>query len=251
MADIRAFLYSITRTLARDIEAETSQAMAAALDDYVKSVGAAKSAVAAKLTELNTESAYIAQDAMVTSYENRTINRFIPSYRIGDRFSGGALYRALNDEENIRHTTQSWGLLKRSFMDQQAPQWYRMSFGAGNVTASNRVDPIYNPLNKRKIARTGILAEFQPSRAFALPESASYRWRVKGVLGGIGEIHVTPSDKGRPRLENLSIEPSRFVQDGISAGNKFYAEGLAELALESLTPGQKNKVISQLKRNRR
>ena len=252
-------LYTLTRDIARDIETDVAKDISAALKTYVKSRGSPRKVLAPALSELNLAAAQGAQRAMLQAYKDRplTLSRLTESYRVGapppgrenNRYAGGQLLRALSSDDHVVTSSVSSGFFDAAMMDREAPQWYRMSFGAGASSPSNIIEPMKNPLNNRKIVRTGILSEYGPSAAFNLPGSGTGRWFVKNAIGGYGEIHVSNKNRGIPPLLGLSIQPARFVQAGIEEMNRIYPRGLVTLVIDFLEPARQGTVKRQLKKN--
>lgn len=225
-----------TRDIARAIAQESSKEVKNALDTYVKSLGRPRAVIGPRLAQVNAEAGLHGLAAMSQAYESRPRKRDIPSYRPGSRYSFGQLSRALGSGVNVRTTRTTLSFLDQEWMDQQAPQWYRMSFGAG-IPSGYQVRPMKHPINGRQLTGSPTLS-MPPSAPFALPGNLRGSWRVKKGF----EIHVSKNSKGAPPRSGLTISPTNFVQEGVSAINDVYPGLLLNVVREYLKPSTQVKI---------
>ena len=245
----RDYAADITRRIAEDLADTSSKAVGEVLRTYIKNHGPVKQVMRDKLLEVNNRSLQTAHKQMLDSYSRipRTKNG---AYRADiassnskygpSRYAGGMLQRALANSKNSIATTNRAQFLDITHMNREAPQWYRLSFGAG-VGFIFATNPMKNPFNGRKLPNSPTLDNFGPSRKWGLPDNYKWRWMIKS-----DGIHVTSNpEKGmRATGRKFSYEPEGWVQDGVNAFNEVYPTLLLNSVRDYLKPRDRKKIIT-------
>lgn len=249
------FVVTAERDIGRQIANGILDVVTEGFNKYLKPRGRPRAALSKELKIINQEVGRLSHAAMMAQFRKFDARRG-PQYRIGDpqktgRYSGGRLERALSDaEKHIRVTPTTLSFFNQKFMDAEAPQWHRMSFGAG--TTDNSVIPMKNPITGAPLpGSSSALEELGRSPEFSLPGSGTGGWyvlrrggaasaaRSTALPGALGEIHVS-SNKRRLRafrrtmpvndpISGLTIAPERWVQAGVSKLNAVYPAYLTRM----------------------
>lgn len=108
-----------------------------------------------------------ARFALFRAYLGRPHARPIPSYRQGDRQSGGELRRALSNPQMIRATPTGLFLINRDILDKEARHWRRLNFGAGGGGREGDL----TPPGRFPVSGMGMLIGLEPDPrpAFSIP----------------------------------------------------------------------------------
>jgi len=157
------------------------------------------------------------QQAVLASYAQRVTarKRIKEPYRVGqNRFSGGALRRALKSENMVSANHDGIAFVNKDILDAEARHWYRLNYGAGARGATNNAKSYRLKLFGSTISQ--ISDPGGPSGAFKMP---------RGIWGG------NESAKG-------AGFPAGFYPTGVSlvvptqgiAARRYLDAGLAYLA---------------------
>ena len=166
------------------------------------------------MQKANTEIATKMRVAIVDSYQNRVTarERFTP-YRIGqNRFSGGALGRALGSPSMAVARADGIDFVDDALLDSQAAHWYRLNFGAGA-----KATQLYTGRPVRvKLGRNlgSIRMNDPPSAPFSMPF-------------GLWERGQTGRSPGFYPLRRALVVPTEGI-----AGRRFLDAGLHAFARE-------------------
>ncbi len=177
------------------------------------------------MARIHNEIGQAAKRSTVASYRYRVSSfKRTPSYRIGDRLSGGVLQRALNSDNIYEASAEGIHFPNVTWLNSEAKHWARLNFGAGEAAGS----AIYGNA-KRKfsvtwddvvIAQLGFTETKRP--AFGIPPG----FFVQGEAGRRG---------GRARSAGGAFYPTRQgpmrPTRGITPTN-FLDAGLARIARE-------------------
>lgn len=142
------------------------------------------------LAEMNAEMARDVQDVIVKAYErSQRKGRRVPSYRYAEkdkrlrRYANKQMLRALQSESFITSGYNGIAFPNIDFMDQAAPQWYRLNFGAaplGNFAARSPGQNMKWGADRQYQTSTNInFMKFGPSGAFNVPSLRS--GEVRGI----------------------------------------------------------------------
>lgn len=212
--------FNINRSIFVDIANGSTKAVQVGILQWINQKGRVKNAIAPDLLRMNTKIGQTAQSAMVSRY--LATHKGLPSYRKGDRFAGGRLLRALKDESHVDASSTGLQFFNTNFMNRAAPQWYRLTFGAGK---SKKVLAKSMSVRGKVIGADTKLSRYTERRAFSLPDipgGNGMRWYVKSFgAGDMGAIHVSKR-KGRSQIHGLSIQARGFVQAGVTVINEMY-----------------------------
>lgn len=141
-----------------------------------------------ELAALNAEMGREIQKLVVSAYEaSQRKGRRIPSYRYRDkdkrlrRYANGAMLRALQSENFITTDYRGLAFPDADFLDDQAPQWYRLNFGAEPAsTPELTTKPMKWGVRNQYDTQTMIdFSSYKPSGAFAVPSLVS--GQVRGI----------------------------------------------------------------------
>jgi len=232
----------------RNIAAQLAEAVGGvtqeAFDQYLKPRGRPRDSIKDQLRKAQVKAGNAAFLAMTRRFDETRSGK--PSYRVGDpqitgRYSGGKLYRAVHNKDmHVRTTATSVAFFNSAWMDAQAPQWHRHSFGAG-YSNTNAVTPMVAK-NGKAIPGTERLERLGHAKKFSLPDGPGSYYRIGA------EIHVTPNpaatldrtniDPGafNAPLKNLQIFPRGWVQAGVSEMNRVYPGYLTDVVKDFLEP---------------
>lgn len=115
-----------------------------------------------------------AQRSLVASYAGRRYRRPIGSYRVGDRYSGGALARALSNPDMVKATAFGLYFINVDRLDREARHWRRLNFGAGAGGAEGIEAPGQFPVTGMGLM---IGLEPDPRPSFTMPRGL---WLSRG-----------------------------------------------------------------------
>jgi len=121
------------------------------------------------MAKVNADLAYGMRTAVLKDYQLRVVRRKqYPSYRIGqNRFSGGALLRALGKPAMFRSDAFGVSFGDRDLLDREAAHWHRLNFGAGPRALSLHRGRAVRVKFGRQLGTIRINDE--PSPGFAMP----------------------------------------------------------------------------------
>lgn len=209
-----------------DIANATNKTLGEGVQRFFKSKNSIRSDLVGNLNTFHRQLGLEAQLAMVEAYSTRPRTRTPASYRMGDRYSGGVLLAALSDSSNVQTTNESLNFIDENFMDSNAPQWRRLTFGTG------KTEPDSNPKlraarTRRFIREIPMGRKWKPSKAFYLPGNRKGTWVARRDLGGIwvGPPGRFPNKPSGP----YSIKAQGFVQEGVKYITENYASRLADI----------------------
>lgn len=241
-----AFAADVTRRLVAELADVSSQGIREALNMWIKQHGPLKEEMKPRLRKVNYRAMQNGKQAMITRY--RQMDRPYPRYREpgSGRYPGGRLLRALKAKGNYQSDEYRIRFLNIGNMNKAAPQWYRLSFGAG-IDYIYPVEPMRNPFNNRKLPSSPSTDNFKPSRSFDLPDNADFGFYVTGKnrkgkpTGRFGEIHV--GSKSKARKEELSIEAEGWVQEGVEVINKTWPTLLFTAMKDKMNAKDEKRII--------
>lgn len=195
------------RTSVRNAGA-SGMAQSGSIVDYLGRALAARAIPHGQLRRAHQDAGDQARRSMVAAYTHRAHRRAVPSYRVGDRYAGGALRRALNQPGQVEATAFTLRFINRDILNQEARQWRRLNYGAGGGSEGGIVAPAQFPVqwDGLVVATLGLPPDTRPG--FTIPQG----------------IFVTPGG------ERVRPSASRRGQDAFSvrkASRKFPTAGIA------------------------
>lgn len=103
----------------------------------------------------------------MVAFLGRPHKRPVGSYRQGDRYSGGALVRALSNPAMFQASATGLAFINRELLDKEARHWARLNFGAG---AGGRESDL-TPPGRFPVTGLGMMMGLDPDPrpAFKLP----------------------------------------------------------------------------------
>lgn len=123
IVDLLKRAFSTAVRVAGDEATKEAKAMATAMDNYRRGGGGSRA-----LASANTKIAQEMQAAVLAAYDS-SVDQSHP-YRVGDRYSGGALRRALANPDMFVATYSGINFINASILDREAAHWARLNFGA-------------------------------------------------------------------------------------------------------------------------
>lgn len=108
-----------------------------------------------------------AHRSLIAAYAGRKYRRPVGQYRVGeDRYSGGALGRALSSPQQYRATPFGLYFINVQLLDAEARHWRRLNFGAG----AGGAEGIENP-GEFPVTGMGLILGLEPDRrpGFTMP----------------------------------------------------------------------------------
>lgn len=217
------FVDLMRRSFATGIQAATSEvetnarAFYNALNEYKSGKGGSRS-----LASANRRIADSMQEAVLESYDERVTNApgRLPSYRIGEnRYSGGALRRALAHPEMFSASYQGITFMNKAILDKEAAHWARLNWGAGSRASEGFSS---HPVRLQVFGQTlGVLSPpNHPQPGFAIP---------RGVWVG-GERKWGNRPRGFYPTSKTEFFPTRGI-----AARRFFDAAYDALALNMPT----------------
>lgn len=217
----------------------------------------------AGMAEVNERIGREAQREMVAAYQKKVGKR--PSYRQGDRgkwrrYSGEKMRNALQAKEFMSSDYNGIYFGDVEFLDEKAPQWYRLNFGAHGTDWSRAgKSPAQGSMKffNRAIPLRIDLSDYPPSDAFFIPKGAFFSsdfqrtstgGKLRGVKPsksargadalyvmrrGVGLKRVTkstPMSIFGGRREAGGIKGARFFEVGARHINENYGPAVTKLA---------------------
>ncbi len=174
-----------------------------------------------RLAAVHRQVAQDAQISMLTRYSRIVEPRSLGAYRNDEanpkwrRYSGGILKAAIADPSFYRASKDGimWGSME--WLDSQAPQWYRLNYGAGARGAGYRASQAFPSAQmkffQQTITASLIPSSFSASGAYLLP---------KGVFGD-----VSP-EMGTTRFRKVNISSIRGGKRKMGSPLEFGAGGM-------------------------
>lgn len=215
--------FGVSAVLA-DIGTRMPQEMANAVKLFAKAFGSTtRRNQEARLRNSYNDAARVAQLAVVEAYKSR-FNLNNP-YRVGDRFSGGVLLKALESPNLYRVAADGVAFINRPFLDQAAAQWYRLNFGAGAI-AQNR--PSSPRMTLFGVATTidFSLKRFPKSKAFTMPALPGRSGSIVGSSNGLQFYPYKVEGVGRKlrwiskRITTKGIVGQFYLDEGVNSLKK-------------------------------
>jgi hypothetical protein len=179
--------------------------------DYLGRALAARAIPHGQLRRAHQDAGDQARRSMVAAYTHRPHRRAVPSYRIGDRYAGGALRRALNQPGQVEATPFTLRFINRDILDQEARQWRRLNYGAGGGSEGGITAPAQFPVqwDGLVVATMGLPPDTRPG--FTIPQ---------GMFVTPGGERVRPSTARRGQDTFRVGNPNRrFPTAGIASSN--------------------------------
>ena len=200
---ISGITYGITKSLPQ------SRVMTHFLDHIVRGIPPQQ------YKDANLEIARKAQLAVARRYDQRRGRRRLPSYRVGsNRYSGGALRRAIMAPDFYEATATGIKFINRDRLSREAAQWKRLNYGAGGG-AGTPPRQFSVMIGGQLAATLGIAADPQPG--FRLPPGffigpGGERQPRRGPGPGSGMFFPTRSN---PKDKTFGILASNFLDAGV------------------------------------
>lgn len=198
------------KAFAKGIEATTGEALLNAhafvnsLNEYKSGKGGSRS-----LDSAHKNIAAEAQIAVLKSYDER-VDQSHP-YRIGDRYSGGALRRALANPEMFVGSYQGIRYMNVAILNREAAHWARLNWGAGPKAASGY--PIASAVALSVFGQTlgALVPSDHPQAGFGIPPGIWVGSEVSGraVKWGSRPAGFYPTASG-PMKQTEGIAARRF-----------------------------------------
>lgn len=185
----QALLYQARLEMGNDIKYNVLIRLEDGLNTWAKSLYASAES-RDQLEILNAEMARDVQDVVVKAYErSQRKGRRVPSYRYAEkdkrlrRYANKQMLKALQSESFIESSYKGIAFPNIDFMDEAAPQWYRLNFGAaplGNFAARSVGQNMKWGVDSQYRTNTNVnFANFGPSGPFAVPSLRS--GEVRGI----------------------------------------------------------------------
>ena len=168
-------------------------------------------------TRVHADVGKAAQQATVHAYRSRPNRSRAGSYRVGDRYAGGALERALRSPDFYRATPKGLGIINTSRLNQEARHWRRLNFGAG---AAGGAGPRSFPIDLLQ-ASVGLEPDRRPG--FVLPPGFWMRNGERVAPGKPGTAQFFPRGirgsgaRGRANAARFTrgIRATNFLDAGV------------------------------------
>lgn len=177
----------------------------------------------ADMYRIHSDVAHEAMVAVLEDYDAKVTDRpgAPPSYRIGTRYSGGALRRALSSPSMAVPTAEGINYVDQDLLNQEARHWMRLNFGAGERGSENRPGAFPLMYDQRVVYTLQFRAGPRPG--FSMPHGWFY--------GPNGEM--VGADAGRRGLHAFGPwrKPLLYPTKGIR-GRQFLDAGLEVMATE-------------------
>lgn len=170
------------------------------------------------------------QQAVLNSYAQVvTARKRVPSYRIGSRYAGGALQRAISSSNFFRADGDGLQFINAGQLDTEAKQWHRLNFGAGRRASEGRTRGLYQIRWGGLVAAT-IGLDDGPSGPVFMPSGF---WVGGGEIGRPGTGKAAGQQvRGKSTTSQMFMPtrgPARFGTAGIAA-RRFLDTGVREIA---------------------
>lgn len=155
-----------------------------------------------EVKNVHLKAAQSAQQAMLGRYGKIVKPRSVGSYRADapgkwKRYSGGQLEKALASPNFYRASHDGILFGNMTHLDQLAPQWYRVNYGAGARGQGYRAQSAF-PIDSTGLNL--IPKSFSPSGSYMMPS---------GVFGDIGLLQRGVQEPRTPRVDITSIRGGR------------------------------------------
>lgn len=187
--------------------------------EYIARALAARAIPRGRIQRAHQSAGDAGRRAMVAGFTHRRHRRPVASYREGDRFSGGALRRALNNPGMVEATSFTLRFINTDILDAEARHWRRLNFGAGAGSSGGISAPELFPIRWEGMVVATIGLAPDPRPAFTIPI---------GMFVTPGGQRVRPSVERRgtdmfyPRktsrvFPTAGIASSNFLDAGVRA----------------------------------
>ena len=233
----------ISREVLRSGNKGISEAFRRFAKDFEESASARRG-----LKDAHKELAHEAQVAVVKAYSK---GRKSKPYRQNDpvwpRFANGRMLRGLNNPRFIQSDYQGIYFANVTYMDKQAAQWYRLSFGTdGKVGVARSTGYGSMKFFGRSVSNRLTLEGFRPSPGFFLTSSAFFSKEFVGGRGAFVEMVPRGSGRGQAmylagperkfkrsqRRASRGIRGTRFLDAGVRVINEGYGKKIEAVATE-------------------
>lgn len=234
-------LSGLTRRIATELADTSRKSIRDIMKQYIRVLGNPASEMQSKMRYVNRATALAAREATLTSF-NSVQRRQSHQYRDPStgRFSGFRLAAALESSANYSYDAAGVSYINISWMDQHAPQWYRLGMGTGTSAnfAGKDVRPMKNPINNRRLPSSPSLDDFGPSAPWFLPDNLAYRAYFKNPPYAPGpEVHVKGWGSGGYLSPETYIRKHEgWVAAGVNAINATYPVLLLNAVSDYLDP---------------
>ncbi len=177
-----------------------------------------------------------ARMALYRAFLGRPHLRPIPSYRTGDRQSGGALRKALSNPEMFRATPTGLFLINREILDKEASHWRRLNFGAGQGGKEGDL----TPPGRFPVTGLGMLIGLEPDPrpGFTIPPGF---WINGGTFHsasdertGKDQFYIRSKSSALGQSGRNGIKSSKMTR-GIAANN--FLDAPIEMVASQIRPG--------------
>ena len=258
------------RLIMSEVSSQSEKQIAQGMSKFVKQLNRKIEESKVKdLERIHKQTARLAQDAILEAYRGSGIG-LTPSYRYQDRgklkrFSNGAMEKALKNSKLIESDATGIRFINQSVLDQLAPQWYRLNFGAAPRGSKN--PPVGSMRFMRKASSQRVeLTGFKPSKAFNVPSggvsgmwsstfAASSNVPLRTLAKGSGRgalyikrrgMKITGPRGGRVsptffrNIESRGIQGKRFLDAGARSINIEYPKLLTAMVRSWEADAKKN-----------
>lgn len=179
--------------------------------DYLGRALAARAIPHGQLRRAHQDAGDQARRSMVAAYTHRAHRRAVPSYRIGDRYAGGVLRRALNHPDQVEVTPFTLRFINRDILDQEARQWRRLNFGAGGGSEGGITPPQQFPVQWDGLVVATLGLPPDPRPGFTIPQG-------RFVTPGGERVRPSAARRGQDAFY-LGNPNRRFPTAGIASSN--------------------------------
>jgi hypothetical protein len=138
-----------------------------------------------------------------------------PAFERANRFANGKLSRALASPNMFDARWDGVAFINRSWLDRNAAQWYRLSFGAGQRGLNGPRHRTYNVNFFGQSAFSMSLAGFKPSASFSMPAGIWFDFEQQGGLENAKTSPLDEKNRKRPGEPN----PARRGLDQFMPGS--------------------------------
>lgn len=211
-----------TRNAVFALAESANQGISQAIHEWIKTRGPLKNVMQDAIGSANAKTVEYGQKETLKWFDKarkKGKRRYPTSYREDSgRAANGKLAAAIGNESNFQSDAYGIKFIDVDLMDRQAPQWYRLNFGAGPKASAIEIPAMRNPINNRIITPSPNFDSYGPSDSFSMPGDTAYSW---WLMNG-HEIHVGKRNSGSNAISGLGIESEGWIHEGLAAMNERY-----------------------------
>lgn len=207
----------------RQFAAESTSQLAKSMEKFLRSLQRSSSSGRAGVTAINSQLGQEFQHKVVASYDKKIKHK--KPYRHEEtnkklrRYADGVMGSALESPSAMyRVSGNQLYLVDKGIMDELAPQWYRLNFGAGGAGSGGRTPMGGNWRLGRKTIRFKFSLEGMPaSKAFTVPAFG-------GKDGGSRAFSVYSKEHSGKNLK-VRVSNREGFESGYKPGMAMYLQG--------------------------